>query len=155
VRRWQTVWLLGAGLLWSAAVLALARRFRGPRGRPLWPAAAITGAGLLAISWLALAGYGDLADAGAAMLTRDASLRSLPSEAEEVGIARELPSGQVVRLRRELLAWVEVELASGERGWLRRSSLAPFYLPALAPVVADALDHPSVPQPPPGGATAT
>jgi tetratricopeptide (TPR) repeat protein len=154
-RRWQTGLLAGAGLSWTALALALVRRYRGARGRALWPAPAIAGFLLVAVSWLALLGYGELADPNIAMLARDASLRSLPSEAEGVGIARELPRGQLLRLERELLAWVEVELASGERGWLRRSALVPIYRPALAPAVAEALERPSLPAPPPGSSEAT
>jgi len=127
---WQAALLAGALLGCAAAGLGLWRRFRGggpPAG--LARAAAATGALLALAAVVALRTYGPLADPAAALLVREARLRSVPTDAEAPQAERPLAAGALVVVRGQFLGWRRVHRANGEEGWLREAALIPLYAP--------------------------
>ena len=75
------------------------------------------------LSAVALSEYGNLGTPAAAMLSEDARLRSVPTDADTPQTERPIPAGSLVTIEREFLTWRQVRRANGETGWLRTTTL--------------------------------
>jgi hypothetical protein len=131
---WQGAFSAGVTLACVGAGLGLLRRFRarGPSAATARLAGA-AGALLALAAATALYAWGPLADPAAALLVREAALRSVPTDAEAPQAERPLEAGSLVLLRGEFLGWRRVRRANGEEGWLRSEALAPLYAPPASP----------------------
>jgi hypothetical protein len=125
---WQLTRALGSAIACAGGALALCARFRsGARASRAARSGIATGAALCAVSAIALASYGALADPAAALLVEPAALRSIPTEAAREGISRPLDAGALLRVRGHFLGWRRVECENGEQGWLRAETIAPLF----------------------------
>ena len=121
---WQLLAVLASVGVCSAAGVGLRRRFSGAAGGRAWtgPVAVASLAAAL-LSAVALSEYGNLGTPAAAMLSEDARLRSVPTDADTPQTERPIPAGSLVTIEREFLTWRQVRRANGETGWLRTTTL--------------------------------
>ena len=132
--RWQTVLIAGCILLCAGGALTLRHRYQGC-GRTSWQAPrrhaahalAIGGAAGVLVALLALQQYGPLANQNAAVVAREAVLRSVPTEAATAQQQASLAIGSVVLMQKDFLGWVRIVRPTGETGWLRGGDVVPLY----------------------------
>jgi tetratricopeptide (TPR) repeat protein len=79
-------------------------------------------------SVLALTQWGAFQDPHLVILRQEATLRSLPSEADDQ-ISREARPGETAIATSRFLTWVKLKFPSGEHAWTQKKSLIPVYQP--------------------------
>ncbi len=125
-RGWQLLLIAGA---WLAAVgfcLWVRERFLSRRSNTrLFAVAAFVLGLLLAIgSAVALNVAGNLVPGNAALVWRNSTLRSVPTEAGDRSGVSPLAAGNLVRTDELFLTWRHIVLPNGQAGWVRDEDLA-------------------------------
>ena len=121
IARWQQGLIAGAALAAIGLVGLLWVLFcGGPRSRFRWAwLVVVLGAVTLGGSGMALHQFGDLTRPDAALVWRDAPLRSVPTEVGGTQDDPTISSGTIVRVDDHFLTWSHLALANGQTGWLR------------------------------------
>lgn len=130
VARWQVVMLMGAAMVALGLSAGIYRRGWG------WGLATL-GVALVTAGWGAERRFGLLADGRAAVVTRTAEVRAIPSELTTGQQAATLAAGAVVVVDRSFLSWDHVRLQNGGAGWVRAEALVRMYRIRSEVVVAD------------------
>jgi hypothetical protein len=126
---WQLLSLGGAALLLVSMVLLLLGGYgwKIPAIRPVCNTLLIVA--LLSIT-AGLVGhhlYGTAADENAAIVARNCTLYSLPTEAETAQKTTSLPAGSVVVIDKSFLSWRHLRFPDGQGGWARSDDLVMFW----------------------------
>lgn len=126
---WQAV-LLGAALLFAVALGLLllgAYRHIGAWARPAALATCLVAVLLGAAATLSLQAYGNLAHPGAAIVWKNTTLRSIPTEADTSQKTSPLSAGSIAVVDKTFLAWSRLRFQAGESGWVRTEDIVPLY----------------------------
>jgi hypothetical protein len=120
---WQRAALASAWLAALSLGLFLVRGYglssRGWTAATAWSALALA----LVVALAAGAGwhaYGTAADADAAIIWRNATLRSIPTEVDAPQKTTPLAAGSVGVADKTFLGWVRLSFENGQTGWVRR-----------------------------------
>ncbi|QSR84062.1 BatD family protein [Methylacidimicrobium sp. B4] len=137
-----------AALFLGGVLLLLARYGLIPPALPLQRALLACGLALSGMAAIAVALYGPMADPCAGLVTEEAPLRSVPTEAQPQ--IRAVVSPALVVIGKPFLHWVQVRLASSHSGWMRAEAVVPFFQPPLeAPISPGARSEKTVLRSPP------
>ena len=128
---WQLALIAAAWLAATALALLLARGFRPPGtpavGRRWEMGTALTVLGFAAmltvVSLLGWRAYGPAADRQAVVTWRDATLCSIPTEADTSQKTVPLAPGSVALADRSFLGWTRLSFENGQTGWVRSEEL--------------------------------
>ena len=126
---WQRA-LVICGLLVAAASALVLLRGYGFRSRLVLPAAgtlllvALLGAATAVVS---LSTYGTLRDARAVIVWHQATLRSIPTEADTAQTTTSLGAGSVAVIDKTFLGWLRLAFANGQTGWVRQEDVVRLY----------------------------
>lgn len=126
---WQELLIALALLTALAALLGLWRAYRGPNAwfRPAaWAALAVIVVAAAA-AVVSLRAYGLAADSRAALVWRDTTLRSIPTEAGTTQKTSPLAAGTLAIVDKTFLGWDRLAFPDGQTGWVRADDLVPLY----------------------------
>ncbi len=131
---WQILLAVALAVLCLGGVLLLLTRYRLiPPALPLQRASLACGASLSGIAAIAVALYGPMSDPRVGLVTEEALLRAVPTDAHPQSSAVVAPA--LVVIGKPFLQWVQVRLGNGRSGWLRTEAVVPFFRPPLqAPI---------------------
>lgn len=125
VTDWQWT-LIGSAVLAAIAsgVLIANAYSRRHRGRA-WLSVAVIALCLLTagISLAAIRTYGPASRANAVIVARNATLRSIPTEADSAQKTSPLPAGTLGLANQTFLGWTRIALANGQTGWVRKDDV--------------------------------
>jgi tetratricopeptide (TPR) repeat protein len=122
---WQRVIIAASALAALALALALLR-LHGARSRALKPAAwTFTAVALcaLAAALLSLRLYSPTGDIRAALVWKQTTLRSIPTEADTAQKISPLAAGSVAIVDKTYLGWSRLAFTNGQTGWVRHEDL--------------------------------
>lgn len=126
---WQKAIAL-SGLIAAAAIALVLLRGYGLRSRLVLPAAgilllvAIVGASTALVS---LSTYGTLRDARTVIVWHQATLRSIPTEADTAQTTTNLGAGSIAVIDKTFLGWLRLAFANGQTGWVRQEDVVRLY----------------------------
>jgi hypothetical protein len=126
---WQFI-LIGAAALLALAIALQLLRIYGNRSRFLPPAAWTLGilAGLVLMAGLlSLRLYSPTADLRAALVWKQTTLRSIPTEADTTQKTTPLAAGSVAIVDKTYLGWSRLAFKNGQTGWVRNEDLRSFW----------------------------
>ncbi|VVM05157.1 hypothetical protein MAMC_00431 [Methylacidimicrobium cyclopophantes] len=127
---WQLLLAIGLLVLFASGVLLLLSRYGLARpALPLRNTLLAVGLSLSTIALSAVALYGPMADPRAGLVIEDASLHSIPTDAEQ-------QSGPVIApilvvVGKPFLHWIQVRLSDSRSGWLRAEAVVRFFRPSI------------------------
>jgi hypothetical protein len=127
---WERLLIVATGLMALALGWLLYTAYaRQPRwSRFLGVGVLLFGLLLSAAALTARATYGLAASPRAALVWRDATLHSIPTEAETNQKTTALPAGSLgVMADRTFLGWVQLTFDNGQTGWVRKQELVPLW----------------------------
>ena len=127
---WQWLLVGAGGLLATGLLWLLIRAYRHASNDWTQPAAlAVLALALLIIlsAVLSLHFYGEAADPRAAIAWHQASLRSIPTEADTQQKTSSLPAGSLGIVDQEYIGWVRLVFANGQTGWVRKQDIVWLY----------------------------
>lgn len=126
---WQRA-LVVCGVLVAAACALVLLRGYGLRSRLILPAAgalllvALLGAATATVS---LSTYSTLRDARAVIVWHQATLRSIPTEADTAQTTTSLGAGSIAVIDKTFLGWLRLAFANGQTGWVRQEDVVRLY----------------------------
>ncbi len=126
---WQRA-LTVAGFLLAASLALVLLRGYGLRSRLMLPAAgvvflvAVLGATTALVS---LSTYGTLRDNRAVIVWHQATLRSIPTEADTAQTTTSLGAGSIAVIDKTFLGWLRLAFANGQTGWVRQEDVVRLY----------------------------
>ncbi len=130
---WQATLIAAAWVAAAALACLIARGYR--RGRPgsgkwmLKASLALLALALLAAiaSWFGWSAYGIAASERAVVSWRDATLYSIPTEADTSQKTVPLNPGSVAISDKSFLGWTRLAFENGQTGWVRREEVIPLW----------------------------
>jgi tetratricopeptide (TPR) repeat protein len=126
---WQRI-MIGASALLALAIALGILRVYGAHSRALKPAAWTLGAlalAVLALSVFSLRLYSPTSDIRAALVWKQSTLRSIPTEADTAQKTTPLAAGSVAIVDKTFLGWSRLAFPNGQTGWVRKEELRPFW----------------------------
>jgi hypothetical protein len=128
---WQRV-IVGAAFAAALALAGLLLNLYRRRSRAAhWIALALLGVAVLAAATGAASvlAYGEAADARAAIVAHNGTLRSIPTEADTTQKTTPLATGTLAIADKTFLSnrWVHLVFANGQTGWVRREEVVPIW----------------------------
>ena len=126
---WQRVIVAASALAAVAVALALLR-LHGSRSRALKPAAwalAILSVLILAAGILSLRLYSPTHDLRAALVWKQTTLRSIPTEADTAQKTTPLSAGSIAVVDKTYLGWSRLAFQNGQTGCIRTEELRPLW----------------------------
>jgi hypothetical protein len=126
---WQYVLIAAAALLALAIALALVRVY-GASSSALKPAAwtlAAISVLSLAVASISLHLYSPTSDIRAALVWKQATLRSIPTEADTAQKTTPLSAGSIAIVNKDYLGWSRLAFPNGQTGWVRKEELRPLW----------------------------
>lgn len=133
LRASPAVWerrLIAAAVLVAVALGWLLLTAYAPQ--PRWTrfiACTLLGCGLAlgAAAWSGRGAYGIAAHPQAAVVWRNTTLHSIPTEADTSQQTTALPAGSVAIMDRTFLGWKRLVFSNGQTGWVRQEALVPLW----------------------------
>ncbi|MGA3008494.1 MAG: BatD family protein [Opitutaceae bacterium] len=122
---WQRLLAAAAALTAVALGLLLARAYgliRPPVGMVVLVALGLSVV-IAAAAGIGISAYGPAADARAALVWRNAILRSIPTEADTTQKTTPLSAGNLVIADKTFLSWSRLVFDNGQTGWVRTDDL--------------------------------
>jgi hypothetical protein len=127
---WQRTLVIAAWIAAAALGFLLVRRYRekssGWAERAALGSLALGGV-LAAVSLAGWLAYGPAADGRAVVTWREATLCSIPTEADTSQKTSPLPAGSVALADKAFLGWVRLSFENGQTGWVRREETVPLW----------------------------
>ncbi len=122
---WQRV-IIAASALAALALALTLLRLHGVRSRVLKPAAwtlALLSLLILATGLLSLRLYSPTTDLRAALVWKQTTLRSIPTEADTAQKTTPLAAGSIAVIDKTYLGWSRLAFKNGQTGWVRHEDL--------------------------------
>jgi tetratricopeptide (TPR) repeat protein len=126
---WQFI-LIGASALLALAIALQLLRVYGSRSRVLKPAAWSLGVASVIVAASAIFSlrlYSPTGDTRAALVWKQSSLRSIPTEADTAQKTTPLAAGTVAIVNHQFLGWSRLAFPNGQTGWVRTEELRSFW----------------------------
>jgi hypothetical protein len=126
---WQFI-LIGAAALLALAIALQLLRIYGSRSRALKPAVwslAMLALLVMGTAIASLSVYSPTDDTRAALVCKQSTLRSIPTEADNAQKTTPLAAGSVAIVNHTFLGWSRLAFANGQTGWVRTEELRPFW----------------------------
>lgn len=126
---WQRA-LVVAGFFMAVSVALVLVRGYGLRSRLVLPAAGVIFfvAALGAVTaLLSLSTYGTLRDGRAVIVWHQATLRSIPTEADTAQTTTALGAGSIAVIDKTYLGWLRLAFVNGQTGWVRQEDVVRLY----------------------------
>jgi tetratricopeptide (TPR) repeat protein len=122
---WQALIFVGLSLLAFAGALFLTKAYGADSTllRPAgWVLVAIGGVAIIG-SVVGLRLYSPADDIRAALIWRNSTLRSVPTEADTTQKTTPLAPGTIASVNKNFLGWVQLVFSNGQTGWVRKDDL--------------------------------